>query len=68
MVLLPIDNPELLVGVLLVVVAAVGLAGGNVVMGGFTLNLSTARGIAYLFILAVGSLGLAMILRELFFT
>jgi hypothetical protein len=44
------------------------LVGGNVVLGSFTLNLGTARGLAYAFVLGVGLLGMVMILRELFGT
>ncbi|PSN16835.1 hypothetical protein C7293_01040 [filamentous cyanobacterium CCT1] len=63
---IPIDNSELLVGLLLVVTSVVGLVGGNVALGALTLNLGTAKGLAYAFILAVGVFGLAMITRELF--
>ncbi len=64
---IPIDNSELFVGLILVLTSVVGLVGGNVVLGSFTLNLGTARGLAYAFVLAVGTLGIVMILRELFF-
>jgi hypothetical protein len=65
---IPIDNPELLIGLILVVTSVVGLVGGNVVLGSFTLNLGTAKGLAYAFVLGVGLLGIIMILRELFGT
>lgn len=65
---IPTENSELLIGLILVLTSVVGLVGGNVVLGSFTLNLGTARGLAYAFVLAVGTLGIVMILRELFFT
>ncbi|MBW4519484.1 MAG: hypothetical protein KME16_07255 [Scytolyngbya sp. HA4215-MV1] len=63
---IPIDNPELLIGLLLIIISVVGLVGGNVVLGSFTLNLASAKGVAYAFLLAVGGLGIVMILKELF--
>lgn len=63
-----IDNSELLIGLILVLTSVVGLVGGNLVLGSFTLNLGTAKGLAYAFVLAVGILGIIMILRELFFS
>ncbi|NWF59271.1 MAG: hypothetical protein HXY43_08180 [Fischerella sp.] len=63
---IPIDNPELLVGLILVLTSVVGLVGGNVILGSFTLNLGTARGLAYAFVLGVGLLGIVIILKELF--
>lgn len=65
---IPTENSELLIGLILVLTSVVGLVGGNVVLGSFTLNLGTARGLAYAFVLAVGTLGIVVILRELFFT
>ncbi|NJO73048.1 MAG: hypothetical protein HC833_04340 [Leptolyngbyaceae cyanobacterium RM1_406_9] len=63
---IPVDNSELLIGLLLVMTSVVGLVGGNLVLGPFTLNLGDAKGLAYVFVLGVGLLGIAMILRELF--
>jgi hypothetical protein len=65
---IPTDNPEMLIGLMLIVTSVVGLVGGNVVLGSFTLNLGTAKGVAYAFVLGVGLLGMVMILRELFGT
>lgn len=62
----PIDNPELLTGLILVIISVVALVGGNVVLGSFTLNLTSAKGVAYAFVLGVGLLGIVMILKELF--
>jgi len=39
-----IDNQEMLVGLILVLVSVVGLVGGYVTIGTFTLSLGTARG------------------------
>ncbi|NJN01922.1 MAG: hypothetical protein HC873_15975 [Leptolyngbyaceae cyanobacterium SL_1_1] len=64
---MPIDNPELPIGLILVIISMVGLVGGDVVLGSFTLNLGTAKGLAYAFDLGVGLLGIGIILRELFF-
>ncbi|RCJ16986.1 hypothetical protein A6S26_32300 [Nostoc sp. ATCC 43529] len=61
-----IDNPEMLVGLILVITSVVGLVGGNVVFGPFTLNLQTASGRAYAFVLLVGVIGILIILKELF--
>lgn len=65
---IPIDNPELLTGLILVITSVVGLVGGNVVLGPLTLNLKTAEGKAYAFVLGVGLLGIVIILTELFGT
>lgn len=63
-----VDNPELLIGFLLIVTSVVGVVGGNAALGPFSLNLKTAQGIAYGFLSIAGLLGLVMVLRELFGT
>jgi hypothetical protein len=60
-----INNPEMLVGLILVLISVVGLVGRNISLGTVTLSLRTARGLANALLLAVGLLGIGMILREL---
>jgi hypothetical protein len=48
--------------------SVVGVVGGNMALGPFTLNLKTAQGAAYTFLSVAGLLGLVMVLRELFGT
>jgi hypothetical protein len=63
-----VDNPELLIGFLLILTSVVGVVGGNMALGPFNLNLKTAQGAAYAFLSIAGLLGLVMVLRELFGT
>lgn len=65
-----IDNPEMLIGFILVVISVVGLVGGNVTISNFTVKFKTARpgSLANISLFVVLVLGIVMILRELFGT
>jgi hypothetical protein len=61
-----INNPEMLVGLILVIISVVGLVGGNVSVGTFTFSFRTARGFANVVLLGVLLVGIGTILKELF--
>lgn len=61
-----INNPEMLVGLILVIISVVGLVGGSVSVGTFTFNVRTARSFANVVLLGVLLFGIGMILKELF--
>ena len=64
-----IENPEMLIGFILVVISLVGLVGGNVTLSNFTVKFKTAAragSLANKSLFGVLVLGIGIILIELF--